>query len=177
MTRRSPEERAALRRDRLEGLHHQLTEGVERLATSDGWKQASRRPTSASIRPPDRHYHGATGHDVDRQRVTVIMNPDCSGEAGTRAGYRASGVAGLAVMWTIGTVIDLVTGYANPADRLPAMGTDGPLCLGSRVRRERDDDLRWIRMPTMTRRAPRPSADDPRVAPLGVVTVPTRLCK
>jgi hypothetical protein len=38
MTRLSPEEAAAQRKERLENLHAQLTEGVERLATSEGWK-------------------------------------------------------------------------------------------------------------------------------------------
>jgi hypothetical protein len=37
MTRLSPEQAAALRKERLEHLHTQLTEGVERLATSEGW--------------------------------------------------------------------------------------------------------------------------------------------
>jgi N-terminal domain of anti-restriction factor ArdC len=37
MTRLSPEEAAAQRKERRENLHAQLTEGVERLATSEGW--------------------------------------------------------------------------------------------------------------------------------------------
>jgi hypothetical protein len=37
MTRLSPEEAAAQRKERLQSLHDQLTEGVERLATSEGW--------------------------------------------------------------------------------------------------------------------------------------------
>jgi hypothetical protein len=38
-------------------------------------------------------------------------------------------LAGLAVMWTIGTVIDLVTGYANPAAPLVFAIVSGVLAL------------------------------------------------
>jgi hypothetical protein len=39
MTRLSPEDAAAQRRERLETLHNQLTEGVQTLTTSEGWRR------------------------------------------------------------------------------------------------------------------------------------------
>ena len=38
MTRPSPEEAAALRKERLEALHGQLVEQVDALTSSEGWK-------------------------------------------------------------------------------------------------------------------------------------------
>jgi hypothetical protein len=73
MTRLSPEEAAAQRREHLENLHAQLTEGVERLATSEGWKHYL---TLAS------RLHHYSAHNT----LLILMQ---RGDTQAVAGYRA----------------------------------------------------------------------------------------
>jgi hypothetical protein len=72
VTRLSPEEAAAQRKERLQNLHDQLTEGVERLATSEGWT----------------HYLDMASHlhrySANNTLLILLQRPDATAVAGYR---------------------------------------------------------------------------------------------
>ena len=73
MTRLAPEQAAAQRTERLEALHDQLTQGVARLATSEGWKHYLNMAS---------RLHRYSAHNT----LLVLMQ---RGDAMAVAGYRA----------------------------------------------------------------------------------------
>jgi hypothetical protein len=130
--RLSPEQAAAQRKERLENLHTQLTEQVEALTTSDGWKQML---SMAS------HLHT---YSLRNQLLIAAQKPTATAVSGYRQWQRLGRQVrrGSEAIWVLGPVtyksgeeVNEVTGESHPLYQLHGFkplavfdiaDTDGP---------------------------------------------------
>jgi antirestriction protein ArdC len=93
-SRLSPEEAAAQRKERLDNLHAQLTEQVESLTTSDGWRQMLRMAS---------HLHT---YSLRNQLLIAAQKPTATAVAGYRQWQRLGRQVrkGSEAIWVLGPV-------------------------------------------------------------------------
>jgi hypothetical protein len=132
MTRLAPEEAAAQRKERLENLHDQLTEQVETLTSSEGWRSMLRMAS---------HLHT---YSLRNQLLIAAQKPTATAVAGYRQWQRLGRqvTRGAEAIWVLGPVtyksgeeVNEATGESHPLYQLRGFkplavfdiaDTDGP---------------------------------------------------